>query len=73
MYHGKAAPVLQILFRAIDDAMWKLRDVMIQVMVNLKKERHCACVVVQLHITAQSGPVILVIYATRIGPLKRDP
>ena len=30
----------------------------------------CVCVFIKLHITAQSGPVIPVFYATRIDPPK---
>ena len=30
----------------------------------------CVCVFIKLHITAQSGPVILAFYATRINPPK---
>ena len=30
----------------------------------------CVCVFIKLHITAQSGPVILVIHATRVDPPK---
>ena len=32
----------------------------------------CVCVFIKLHISAQSGPVVLVIYGTRIHPPKGE-